>query len=197
MDDVSVWLGAAWSEMGWVVAGAVGIYLVVIAFTRAAGLRSFAKMSSFDFAATVAVGSSIATVMLTRSVSLARGIVALATLYGMQWMIATLRRRIGWVKKAVDNDPLLLMAGPDVLGDHLEHGRVSHSDLVAKLREANVNDLRQIRAVILESTGDISVLHGDVGGPGLDPALLEGVRGAERLGDDQRLPPKDRTPLTA
>lgn len=193
MDDAAVWLGASWGEIIWVVLGALGIYATVILFTRATGLRTFAKMSSFDFAATVAVGSSIATVMLTKSVPLARGIVALATLYAAQWTLATLRRRGHLVERAVDNSPLLLMAGPEIIHDHLDHGRVSHSDLIAKLREANVTDPRQVRAVVLESTGDISVLHGAIDGPGIDPGLLEGVRGTDHMREELHLPPDQRT----
>ncbi|WP_311199201.1 YetF domain-containing protein [Leisingera caerulea] len=49
--------------------------------------------------------------------------------------------------------------------------RVAESDLIAKLREANVKDLSQVSAVVLETTGDISVLHGDH----LQDRLLSGV----------------------
>ena len=49
---------------------------------------------------------------------------------------------------------------------------MARSDLVAKLREANVLDLKQVRAVVLETTGDVSVLHGDV----LDEILVENVK---------------------
>lgn len=54
----------------------------------------------------------------------------------------------------------------------MKKSRVAESDVWAKLREANALDLAQVRAVVLETTGDISVLHGD----SLNPALLEFVR---------------------
>ena len=41
------------------------------------------------------------------------------------------------------------------------------------LREANALQLSQVRAVILEDTGDVSVLHGP---EEVDDELLEGVR---------------------
>jgi uncharacterized membrane protein YcaP (DUF421 family) len=56
---------------------------------------------------------------------------------------------------------------------------MTRSELRAKLREANVLEWSQIRAVVLETTGDVSVLHGDEGGTPLDPSLLEGVDGVE------------------
>ena len=38
---------------------------------------------------------------------------------------------------------------------------VSHDDVMAKLRSANVLAMQDVRAVVLETTGDISVLSGD------------------------------------
>ena len=64
-----------------------------------------------------------------------------------------------------------------MLHDNLETTKVTASDVRAKLREANVTDWSQVRAVVLETTGDVSVLHGET----LDPTLLEGVAGADEL----------------
>ena len=50
--------------------------------------------------------------------------------------------------------------------------RVSRDDVLAKLRAANVLSLSEVRAVVLETTGDISVLHGDH----LDDDLIRDVR---------------------
>ena len=48
--------------------------------------------------------------------------------------------------------------------------------MIAKLREANVIDFSQVKAVVLESTGDISVLHTSNDDIELNNDLLEGVR---------------------
>jgi len=68
---------------------------------------------------------------------------------------------------------------------HFDHERILHAaltatrvaedDPIAKLREANVFDFSQVRAVILETTGNISVLHGDK----LQHRLLDGVHRIE------------------
>lgn len=141
-----------------IVITAIGIYIAVIVFTRLAGKRSFSKMSSFDFAMTVAVGSLIATTVLSSSVSLLDGIVGMGAIYFLQISVALLRR-FKFIKKAVDNSPLLLMVGEHIIEENLKKARVSEGDLRSKLREANVLDCKQVRAVVFETTGDISVLH--------------------------------------
>lgn len=152
------WFTSDWASLLAIILTAAGIYLAVIIFTRVAGKRSFSKMSSFDFAMTVAVGSLIATTVLSADVSLLDGIVGLAAIYLLQISVALLRR-FELVKKTVDNSPLLLMEGKQILHENLKRARVSEDDLRSKLRESNVLKLGQVRAVIFETTGDISVMH--------------------------------------
>ena len=117
-------------------------------------------MSSFDFAMTVAVGSIIATTVLSSSVSMLQGIVGLVAVYLLQ-MGAALARRNKTVRSLIDNSPLLLMDGETIIEDNLRKARVTRGDLRSKLREANVTRLCQVKAVVFETTGDISVLHED------------------------------------
>ena len=73
-----------------------------------------------------------------------------------------------------------------MLDDVLLRTRVTRDDILGKLREANVIDLSEVYAVVLESTGDISVLHGK-DGKALDARLLKDVKGSELVtsGGDQ------------
>ncbi len=172
MDDLLRALGAAPVELATVLVAAVAIYVWVIAVTRLAGLRSLATMSAFDFAMTVAIGSIIASTALG-SVPLASGLLAIALLYLAQVTVSLLRRATS-IERVVDNTPLLLMRDGEVIDDHLATARMTEADLRSRLRGANVLRPEQVHAVVLETTGDVSVLHGDAP---LDPRMLEGVRG--------------------
>lgn len=163
----------SWTTVLYISLTALGIYLAVILFTRICGKRSFSKMSSFDFAMTVAIGSIIATTILSSSVKLIDGLVGLAAVYLLQITTALARRNKN-VQKVVDNSPLLLMDGERILEQNLRKARVSEGDLRSKLREANVTQLSQIKAVVFETTGDISVLHEDSDQP-LDLWLMKDV----------------------
>ena len=160
---------------------AILIYGVLIGLVRLVGLRSFSKMSSVDFAMTIAMGSVLATTILAASPSLPQAAVALASLFGIQWTVARLRKDTSWMEDFSDNEPIVLMAGERILRDNLEKTRVTENDLWSKLREANVLHPSEVRAVVLETTGDISVLHGEPDGQDLHPCLLRGVRDAEHL----------------
>ena len=51
------------------------------------------------------------------------------------------------------------MKDGEIYYDNLKKARVTESDLRGKLREANVIQLSEVRAVVFETTGDVSVLH--------------------------------------
>ena len=95
----------------------------------------------------------------------------------MQYVSATLRRR-GALLGIADNQPVLLMAGEEILEDNLRHLRLSHDELMAQLRKAGILRRSEVAAVVMETAGNVSVLRS---GQGMDPELLAGVRGAERI----------------
>lgn len=164
------WLWTSWEQAGLVLLSAVIMLVAVIAIIRVVGLRSLSKMSSFDFAVTVAIGSILASTVAT-STPVANGALAVAALLGIQAGIAFLRRTTNF-GSVVDNVPVLLMRDGEFVPAALTRCRVTEADVVAKLREANALDLTCVRAVVLETTGDISVLHGN---DALDDLLLDGV----------------------
>jgi uncharacterized membrane protein YcaP (DUF421 family) len=150
---------------------ALGMSWVVL-LVRIVGLRSFSKMTNFDFVMTVAMGSLLAgSSQSTKWSEFAQTIVAMATLFLVQWVVARLRKSSDQFENFVQNEPIILMRNGKFDEDALTKTRVAKDDVIAKLREANVLALEQVRAVILETTGDVSVLHGDH----LEDVLLTGV----------------------
>jgi uncharacterized membrane protein YcaP (DUF421 family) len=139
----------------------VAIVWVVI-LVRVNGLRSFSKMTNFDFVMTVAIGSLLAGAsQSTNWSSFLQTLIAMAMLFVVQYSTARIRKASDTFEAIMQNTPVLLMRDGTILHDALAKTRVAQDDLIAKLRESNVLDLSQVRAVVLETTGDISVLHGD------------------------------------
>lgn len=95
----------------------------------------------------------------------------MASLFGVQFLVSTLRQRSRAFDQLVQNTPILLMRDGVILHDALQATRVSEEDLIAKLREANAIDLSNVHAAVLETTGDVSVLHGKH----VDETLYKGV----------------------
>lgn len=153
----------------------LAIFSIVILITRISGLRTFAKMSSFDFASTIAIGSIIAAIVLNPGQSILKGAIALGGIILFQTVFAFAVRKFPFFEKLVTNKPMLIMRDGKILKDNLHKTNMSEEDLIAKLREANVIHFDEVKAVVLESTGDVSVLHTS-GDKELMDRLLKGVR---------------------
>ncbi len=157
--------------------GCAIIFVVIVLITRIIGLRAFAKFTAYDFAFTVAIGSIISST-LTSSTSLTHGAVAITGLLIITFIFSWLQRKYSLLNNIISNAPLLLMDGNTILHENLKYARIEEKQLISKLREANVLNYEQVFAVVLESTGDISVLHKSDSSSDerFDTKLLSGVR---------------------
>jgi len=99
-------------------------------------------------------------------------VAAVGSLLAVQWLIAQFRRR-SFGSRVVANTPILLGRDGEFIDDALTDARVTRTDIYAKLRQANVHSMDAVIAVVLETTGDISVIHGD---GRLDAELFDTVR---------------------
>lgn len=153
---------------------ALCIYVYIMLITRIAGKRTFAKMTSFDFAVTIAMGSILADAVNKPVSSLMPAFVSLALLAFLQVLFAKILSSSDRVEKIATNTPILLMKDGEIFDNNLKKALVSRADLMGKLREANVLQLSEVRAVVFETTGDISVLH-TTKNTELDDVIMEDV----------------------
>ncbi|MGB3776036.1 MAG: YetF domain-containing protein [Leeuwenhoekiella sp.] len=149
------------SEIPYMVLGAIVIYIIMVLYTRIFGLKSFSKMTGFDFVNTVAIGNILAMSVATSNPTWLTGILLIGLLYFMNYMIAVLRNKSENLRQILDNSPLLLMENGKIIHKNMKAAKVTEDELIGKLREANVIVLSQVKAVVLETTGDVSVLHSD------------------------------------
>lgn len=173
MKDISKWLLPQLETSTIIVCSVVLIFCLFIVLTRIAGLRTFAKMTSFDFATTIAIGSILASISIDPKVSVGNGFISLIAIICFQVLFAFLQRKSSLFRKTATNSPMLLMK--DGVIDHkaLSKANLHKSELIAKLREANVLNFEEVRAVVFESTGDVSVLHSNDSDKKLQDQLLD------------------------
>lgn len=175
MEALSDWLVAGSPDWAFVLVSTLIIYAGVTLLVRISGLRSFSKMSSTDFVTTVAVGSLMATIIVSPTPSVVVGLCALASIFLVKWAVALARCRTDVAGLVLDNQPRYLMRGGEIRLDVLKEVNVSVSELHAKLREANVWSYEQVISVVLETTGDVSVLHRTVDNARLSPEIFADI----------------------
>jgi uncharacterized membrane protein YcaP (DUF421 family) len=133
-------------------------YAALVATLRVSGKRTLAKLNAFDLVVTVALGSSLATVLLSSDVALAQGAAAFLTLIGLQFAVAWASVRMPSVARLVRSEPTLLVRRGEVLPDALRRTRVTEAELRTVIRTSAHPDPDRVAAVILESDGSFSVI---------------------------------------
>ncbi len=170
------WLFNGWPALFRTLVVGIMAYAGLIVLLRVTGKRTLSKMNAFDFVVTVALGSTLATILLNQDVSLAQGLFALALLIGLQFAITWSSVRVRWVRRMVTGEPSLLTYRGEFLQEALRRTRVTEDEVRAALRAEGVVSVGDVEAVVLETDGSFSVV------PRTDTAEAATLRGVNRPG---------------
>lgn len=135
-------------------------YVALVAILRISGKRTLTKLNAFDLVVTVALGSTLATVLLSKSVALAEGVLAMVLLVFLQFMITWLSVRSPGFRDLVKSEPTLIMHQGEFLDGAMQAQRITRDEVMAALRSNGVMDASQAAAVVLETDGTIAVIKG-------------------------------------
>lgn len=151
-------------------------YVTLVIFLRISGKRTLSKMNAFDLVVTVALGSTLATILLNKDVALAEGALAFTLLIGMQFIVTWSSVRVRWVRRLVTGEPSMLLYRGEFLSGALRHARVTEDEVRAAVRAAGLRDLEAVEAVVLETDGSFSVVGKDA--MSVSSPSLTGVKAA-------------------
>ena len=133
-------------------------YAALVTFLRISGKRTLSKMNAFDLVVTVALGSTFATVVLSKDVALAEGLLALALLIALQWVVAWGSTRSQRISELVKSEPQILYHRGTMIEAALRRERVTREEIAAAARGSGHGDLGEVETVLLETDGSFSVI---------------------------------------
>ncbi|PRD57148.1 DUF421 domain-containing protein [Sphingobacterium gobiense] len=133
-------------------------YVALIIMLRISGKRTLSQMKEFDFIVTVALGSTLASVLLSKDVSLADGVVALGILISLQYILAYVSARSNKFSKLISSEPTLIFYRGDFLRTALKKERVTEAEVRSVLRSNGVASIEEVEAVVMESNGQFTVV---------------------------------------
>lgn len=136
----------------------VVVYSTLILWLRLSGKRTLSKWNAFDFIATIAIGSILATVILSKDTPVLEGVFALALLISLQFLITFLSVRIGWFEDLIKAKPTLLYDEDKFLFDEMKKQRVAKAEILAAVRASSIGSLGKVKAVVLETDGSFSII---------------------------------------
>ena len=180
MPDFSSWFFDGWPGLLRVLLVGLCAYVGLVVMLRLSGKRTLSKMNAFDLVVTVALGSTLAATLLNDSVALAEGMTAFALLIVVQYAVAWTCARHRWADNFVKAKPTIVLWRGEILRDVMVRERVSEEEVLSAVRGGGHASYADVGAVILEPTGDFTVL-GDVAPDAQGKSALEHV--TDRPGD--------------
>lgn len=138
----------------------VGIlaYISLILLLRVSGKRTLSKMNAFDFTVTVALGSTLATVLLNKNVALVEGITAFGLLIFLQFVVTWLSVRSSLIRRLIKADPVMVYYQGEFLPT-MKETRIIQEEIYQAIRSQGIASIDEVEAVVLETDGTFSVLQ--------------------------------------
>lgn len=147
-----------WSDISRILVIGAAAYTALVILLRGSGKRTLSKLNAFDFIVTIALGSTLASVLTSKSLTLAEGVTALALLIALQLAVTWLSVRSRTFSRLVTAEPSLLLRNGELLRDAMRRERITPDEVLTAIRDAGATEFQAASAVILESDGTLTVL---------------------------------------
>lgn len=152
-------------------------YISIVILLRVSGKRTLSKMNAFDFVVTIALGSALASVATSKNVALADGLAVFGVLIFMQFLLTWLSVRIKSFKKLITSQPSMLLYKGMVIEENIKKERVTMEELNNAARKKGLSDISEADIVVLETTGDITIIKDLEGSAGTVENIRNPVKG--------------------
>jgi uncharacterized membrane protein YcaP (DUF421 family) len=148
-----------WASIGHIaVLGLLG-YLAMVGVIRIMGKRALSKFDAFDFIVTVALGSLLANIVVSKSLTVADGVAAIVVLLGAQYVVVLLSCRWDIFENVVRSEPSMLFYRGQFLREMMRREKVTEKEIVSAMRIAGIPAIEDVEAVVLERDGTLSALR--------------------------------------
>jgi len=133
-------------------------YAALVLTLRLSGKRTLSKLNAFDLIVTVAIGSTLASIITSKSLALLEGLAALFALVLMQFVVTALSVRFQRIDRIMKAEPTLLLRDGQLLPRAMRRERITEGEIQAAARASGVLQLGMLEAVFLETDGSLTAL---------------------------------------
>jgi len=146
-----------WNATANVCLTTVTAFVTLFLFLRVSGKRTLAKLNAFDFVVTVALGSVLAYMMLGL-VPYVEGTLVLLLIILLQYAFAWFSRINSKMEHLINSVPTLLYYEGTFIERAMKAEAVTKEEIFSTVRSAGIEYFDEIRAVVMELNGQISII---------------------------------------
>ena len=137
----------------------VVVYGFLLGAFRLVGKRQLGQMTPFDLIVLLIISNVVQNALIGNDNSLGGGLVGAATILVLNSLVARVTFRSKTAQRLVEHAPTVLVRHGRILSANLERERLSLSEFHAALRREGVVTVSELRYVLLEQDGHLSVIR--------------------------------------
>ncbi len=134
------------------------MFLLIFLGLRVAGKRGVKQLSIFELLIIISLGSAAGDPMLYREVGLINALVAFTVVFLVYWLITKLVENSDKMEDILEGEPMYIIRNGIISKETLNHKVLAGDEFFAALRHQNLAHLGQVKAGILETNGEVSLL---------------------------------------
>jgi len=146
-----------WKSVLQVTLATIISFVTLFVFIRISGKRTLAKLNAFDFVVTVALGSTLAYMMLAM-VALIEGTVVLILIISMQYIFAWTARSSKKMEKIINAEPSLIFYDGQFIKKAMAKEAITKDEIFAAVRESGIDQIDHVKAIVMELNGQMTVV---------------------------------------
>lgn len=139
----------------------VFLYFFLLIMLRCLGKRELAELSPFELTLIMLIPEISSQALTREDYSMTNAVIGLSTMFTLVLGSSILAYRFRKVRDITEGKPVVVVRHGKIIADHLDKERVSIDDIVAEMRGAGIEKFTDLKWVIVETDGKISVVPYD------------------------------------
>ncbi len=134
------------------------MFVIILVALRASGKRGIKQLSVFELVLIIGLGSAAGDPMFYEDVGILPAFVVFLVVISLYTFVTRLSDRFVKVEKVLEGEPLYVIRDGKLLPDAFRESGLSQDEFFAALRLSHVEHLGQVRTVLIETSGEFSIL---------------------------------------
>ena len=144
-----------------IVARTAIVYCIFLVALRIFGKREVGQFTLFDLALVLLGANALQPAITGPDQSIPGAVIIIATLFGLNALVAAARQRIPVVRRLLDAQPTVIGRNGAWLSDAVDREGLDEDDLGAALREHGLDSVQDMKLAVLEEDGSLSIVAAD------------------------------------
>lgn len=134
------------------------IYVFVLVAIRLMGKRELGQLQPFELVVVIMIADVASVPMQNAGTPIFQGIVPILALLTGEIVVSYLNIKFQFFHKILTGEPAILVKNGKVIETNLKRQRFGMDELLEQIRVAGYPDIRDIEYIILETSGQISII---------------------------------------